>query len=400
MRTLSEIRSSGRILQVVASGVVILLALAALAAPSQAAGTWLDATSIAALLACAGGLMAITIGAPRLASALAIVAVTGGMASLDGLQAVGIGGGADAGDASGLLTQVIALATILGGLAIGAAAWLRKPRRRVMTVVSVGAITVALGVAGLLHDLFPGVEMSGPGLWLTVWRALLLVVLGSAIVLVGRPARRRARSRLTRWLFLPVALAVAAGAVLLAQLVRIQEIGQLDARIETTMERIDDQLAARLAASVLGLDRMARSWTWRGQPERNDWKTDAWLFVDHFPEVRVVAWVDPETRIRWLAPLAGSHALQNDLLNGNGVLNGALERAREERGPAMSEPVELAIGGRGFIVAAPVPRGGDFLGHIVGFYDFHHGRNPGGYCAGLQRRAGERRWHELPVQSR
>lgn len=370
MRTLSEIRSSGRILQVVASAAVILLALAALAVPSQAAGTWLDATSIAALLACAGGLMGITIGAPRLASALAIVAFAGGMASLDRLEAVGTGGGADAGDASGLLTQVIALATVLAGFAIGAAAWLRKPRRRVMTVVSVGAITVALGVAGLLHDLFPGLEMSGPGLWLTVWRALLLVLLGTAIILVGRPARRRTRSRLTRWLFLPAALAVAAGAVLLAQLVRVQEIGQLDARIETTMERIDDQLAARLAASVLGLDRMARSWTWRGQPERNDWKTDAWLFVDHFPEVQVVAWVDPDTRVRWLAPLAGSHALQNNVLQDHGAMNGALARAREQRGPAMSEPVELAIGGHGFIVAAPVPRGGDFLGHIVGFYDF------------------------------
>lgn len=370
MRTLSEIRSSGRTLQVAASAVVMLLALAALAAPSYAPGTWLDATSIAALLACAGGLMAITIGAPLLASTLAVIAFAGGMASLDGFQAVGVGGGADTGDKSGLLTQVIALATVLGGLAICAAAWLRKPRRRAMTVVSVGAITVALGVAGLLHDLFPGVEMSGPALWLTVWRALLLVVLGTAIVLVGRPARRRARSRLTRWLFLPVALAVAAGAVLLAQLVRIQEIGQLDARIDTTMERIDDQLSARLAASVLGLDRMARSWTWRGQPERNDWKTDAWLFVDHFPEVQVVAWVDPETRVRWLAPLAGSHDLQNNLLKDHGVMNGALEHARKTRGPAMSEPLELAIGGRGFIVAAPIARGTDFHGHIVGFYRF------------------------------
>ncbi len=220
MRTLSEIRSSGRILQVVAPSVVILLALTALVAPSQAERAWLDTTSIAALLACASGLMAITIGAPRLASALAIVAIAGGVASLDGLQGIGVGGGADSRDASGLLTQVIALATILGGGAIGADAWLRKPRRRVMTVVSVGAVIVALGIAGLLHDLIRGVDMTGPALWLTVWRGVLLAVLGSAIILVGRPMPRRARSRLTRWLFLPVALAVAAGAVLLAELVR------------------------------------------------------------------------------------------------------------------------------------------------------------------------------------
>lgn len=369
MRTLSEIRSSGRILQVVAAAVVILLALAALAVPS-AAGKWLDATSTAALLACAGGLMAITIGAPRLASMLAVVGIAGGIASLDGNHWLGGSGAADAGSASGLLTQVIALATALGGLAIAAAAWLRKPRRRAMTVVSLGAVIVALGVAGLLHDLFPGVEMIGPALWLTVWRALLLIVLGIAVILVGRPTRRRARSRLTRWLFLPVGLAVAAGAVLLAQLVRIQEVGQLETRIETTMERIDDQLAARLAASVLGLDRMARSWTWRGQPDRNDWKTDAWLFVDHFPEVRVVAWVDPETRVRWLAPLAGSHALQNRMLEDSGVMRAVLDRAREREGPAMSEPVELPIGGLGFVVAVPVPRADDFLGYIVGFYRF------------------------------
>ncbi|MEF8833352.1 MAG: hypothetical protein V5A42_00680 [Halofilum sp. (in: g-proteobacteria)] len=61
----------------------------------------------------------------------------------------------------------------------------------------------------------------------------------------------------------------AAVAILLAQLIRIQEVGQLDTRIDTTMERIEDQLEARLAGSVLGVDRMARSWTWSGQPERN-----------------------------------------------------------------------------------------------------------------------------------
>jgi diguanylate cyclase (GGDEF)-like protein len=369
MRTLSEIRSGGRILQVIAASAVVLLALAAIAVPS-AAGTWLDGSSTAALLACAAGLMAITIGTPGLASVLAVIAVLGGNASLEGFGWPGSDGGGGGADASGLLTQVIALAAILGGLAIAADVWLRKPRRRVMTVVSIGAIIVALGIAGLLHDLFPGFDMSGPGLWLTVWRATLLMVLGSAVILVGRPKRRRARSRLTRWLFLPAALAVAAGALLLAQLTRIQEIGQLEIRIDTTMERIDDQLAARLAASVLGLDRMARSWTWRGQPDRNDWKTDAWLFVDHFPEVAAVAWVDAGTRVRWLAPLSGSHALQNTMLKGSGVMHAALERARENGGPAMSGPVELAIGGAGFIVAAPVPRGDDFLGHIVGFYRF------------------------------
>lgn len=353
-----------------ASAVVILLALGALGEPGQSGRGWLDAPSIAALLACAGGLMAVTIGSPALASMLAIVAFSGGMAALGQYQGFGFADGAGFGDASGLLSQVIALATVFGGLAIGAAVGIRKPRRRVMTVVSLGAVIVALGLAGLVQDLFPGVDMNGPALWLTVWRALLLVVLGGAVILVGRPARGRTRSRLTRWLFLPVALAVIAGALLLAQLVRIQEVGRLEARVGTTMERIEEQLAARLAGSVLGVDRMARSWTWSGQPERNDWKTDAWLFVDHFPEVRAVAWVDPETRVRWLAPLAGSHELQYSLLKDNGVMHATLERAREQGGPIMSGVVELALGEVEFVVAAPVPRGSDFLGYIVGFYRF------------------------------
>lgn len=370
MRTLSEIRSGGRILQVTASAIVILLALAALGAPPREAAAWLDAASIAALLACASGLMALTIEAPRLASALAVAAFAFGVASLDPGQIPARGDAIFAPDTAGVLTQVIALATILGGFSIGAAAWFRKPRWRAMAVVSVGSIIVALGIAGLIHDLFPGPDTGAPRPWLTAWRALLLFFLGGAIILAGRPPRPHTRSRLTRWLFLPVALAVAAGAVLLAQLVRVQEIRQLDARIGTTLERVEDQLAARLAGSVLGLDRMARSWTWRGQPDRNDWKTDAWLFVDHFAEVRVVVWADPETRVRWLAPLAGSHPLQNLLLQESPPLSAALERSREYGGPAMSEPVELAIGGLGFIVATPVPRGDDFLGYIVGFYRF------------------------------
>lgn len=368
MRTLSEIRSSGRIFQVFGAAMVLLFALAALVAQQHDQRVWLDTTSIAGLMACSGGLMAIAIGAPRLATGLAVVAFLGGAASFDQYEASGWVNGRGGPDASGLLAQVVALSTLLAGLAIAAAAWLRKTRRRVMTVVSVGSVIIALGVAGLIHDVFPGFEATAPTLGLTLWRALLLVFLGAAVVVVGRPGRRRTRTKLARWRFLPMALAVAAGALLLAQLVRVQEIGQMERALETTTQRIQDQLAVKLASSTLGIDRMARSWSWRGRPARNDWKTDAWLFVDHFPEVRVVTWVGPEGRVRWLAPLAGSHVLQNRVLTEAPAFRDALERAREADGLAMSEPVELALGGRGFIVAAPVSPASEFMGHIVGFY--------------------------------
>ena len=365
MRTLHEIRTSGRLLQALSAAAVLLFALVGLGV-QQPPETWLDPTAIAALLGCASGFLAVAAGSPRIASALAMVAITGGLAALDQSGSLGR---TDHAGIPGLLADVVALSTLLGGLAIVAAAWVPHPRRRIITVVSIGSIIVALGLAGVIHDLAPGADHEGPALGLTVWRALLLVALGTAVIAVARPVRRR-RHPLSRWLFVPATLAVAAGAILLAQLIRLQEFQQMREVTATTIERIHDQLDVRLDASLLGLNRMARSWNWRGRPARHDWKTDAWLFVDHFAELHAVSWVDDSTRVRWLAPLAGSHALQHQLLDAGAAHRATLDRARTEDTLALSDPLELYLGQDGFIAAAPVSPRGEPEGFIVGFYRF------------------------------
>ena len=370
MRSLADIRAQGRSFQVVSALAVLALALFALALQQYDLRGFIDRASMAGLLACAAGLLAMTVGAPRLAAALAIAAFAGGLAGLAHYEgtAPAAAAGADGAGPFGVLSQAVAGATMVAGVAIGAAMILRKPRHRAMVVVSMGAVIVAVGAAGLVHDAFPGMDAGAPDLWVALWRALVLVVLGIAVIALGSPRRRR--NRMVRWLFLPAGLAVIAASLLLAELIRVQEIDQTEKAIGNVMVRVEDQLAARLRGSLLGIDRMARSWTWRGRPERNAWKTDAWLFVDHLPELQAVAWVDADTRVRWLAPLAGSHALQNRVLGEEQRRRSALERARAERGLTMSAPLDLAIGGRGFIAAAPITPGAEFGGYIAGFFRF------------------------------
>src|SRR4029079_16420941 len=96
--------------------------------------------------------------------------------------------------------------------------------------------------------------------------------------------------------------------------------GALKVRITTQME-----------ARVLPLLRMAKRWEYWGQPPRDDWESDAGLYVRHYAGFRGVAWVDPALRVRWIVPLRGNEGAQNLDLGLNPERLRSLQRA--PRGP-------------------------------------------------------------------
>jgi len=367
MRISGDGMAEGRMPQVILAGAVLFFGLSSLAAGPAPGHPWLRTHATSAVLAAAAALLAVAVGGRRLPTVLALAGIVAGVAAVDDLHALGWTPGVAHGTA-GVLGALVALCAMLSCLAVLAEIHVRWPRRRAIAVVSIGSVILALAAAGLIHDLFPGYRADNVDRLLAGWRALLLGVLGASVILTGRPDRRSRRKAMARWLFIPLALAVAAAGVLLAQYLRIREVRQLHQQTETTLTRVADQLRSRIEASALGLNRMARAWAWRGRPDRNDWKTDAWLFVDHFPEVLAVSWVDPELRVQWLAPLAGFHELQGLYLGFEGRRRATLEHARDAEGLAMSKPVDLVVGDAGFLIAAPIAPGSGTEGFICGFY--------------------------------
>lgn len=266
------------------------------------------------------------------------------------------------------LPGFMGVSALLAGAAFLAMGTVRNRQRRLILVISCGAVICVLAVAGLLSDLFPGILREPSRLGVTLSRMSLLLLLGIGLVELGRP-QRVGRRDARRMIYIPLVAMLAAATMLLAHILRTQEVEVLQRSTMATMDRISDQVGTVLDGSLIGLDRMAQSWMWRGQPDQNDWNTDTWVFVDHYPEVHAVAWVDPEFRVQWLTPLAGNHEWQGIRLDHDATRRDALRRAFNEREVAVSGPLQLlATGEWGFHVHAPIRAGRGIAGFITGFY--------------------------------
>lgn len=350
----------------VISALVAGVALVFLVVPGS--GLWIRPPVGASTILAMGALLGAARGLGWLTPVLALVAAGLALAALpysdtwrSGFSLVtAVDPGAD--------DAVVALASLLTALAALALVWVRRRSWRGITVVALGAAIVALAVGAAFSGVLPHRQgLTEPGAaWII--RATLVLVLASGVLVTGQTGSLARGGGLGRWGFVVAAVAVTAGPMGLAQWLHRQEVARVQGVTTEDLSRLQDQLRVQVDATVLSLSRMARSWVWRGRPARNDWKTDAWLFVDYHEEIRAVAWVDPDLQVRWLVPLSGTQGFVGRDLGGQSAHRAVFERALGAQRPAMSPANALVGEGDGFFVAVPIEQGTESAGFIVGFY--------------------------------
>jgi signal transduction histidine kinase len=146
----------------------------------------------------------------------------------------------------------------------------------------------------------------------------------------------------------------------------VQEHQSMEATLASTASHIASEITARMEARVLALTRLAERVARVAPATQDDWTADAELVVRDFPGFQTIAWIDDARRVRWVAPLAGNEVLLEPVIMNEPAHRGLFERARAEQSIVISRPIELAQGGRGFVVYVPVTRGPDFLGVVSG----------------------------------
>ena len=143
---------------------------------------------------------------------------------------------------------------------------------------------------------------------------------------------------------------------------RQQDLG-LEAQM--TGRGLTGSVDAALQRHIVGMQQMANFWensTEATEAEFNQFAASTLSFNSYC--LRIVA-VDASAKVRWAYPVEPNRSLIGFDVRTHHEGNEALRRARETHRAALSAPLVLVGGARGFAVTAPIFHGAAFSGAVV-----------------------------------
>jgi PAS domain S-box-containing protein len=170
------------------------------------------------------------------------------------------------------------------------------------------------------------------------------------------------------WLPLALALVITAGTLVLWRELLRAERKQTEAVVHATAEAVRNQVGSEMRARLQTLSRMAGRWEIRGGSPRSDWVGAAKLTLRDYPGIESIHWADSSQTVRWSVPESYDRAVRGLRIGTDERRASAVSTARERRRVAVTRPVDLVIGGKGFVAYAPLYREGRFDGFIIGAF--------------------------------
>ena len=144
-----------------------------------------------------------------------------------------------------------------------------------------------------------------------------------------------------------------------------QERKNLRGKVEVEAEYLADQIKADLRNRLPSLQRMARRWGGRRDAPKEELIGEVRSYVSDVPGFQALQWVDEDFIVRWVVPLEGNEKALNLNLSFERNRRVAMEKARDSRAPAVTMPIDLVQGGKGFLAFFPIHTGGEFEGFIL-----------------------------------
>ncbi len=266
--------------------------------------------------------------------------------------------------ASALCLLQAGLALLLIGIRVGG-------KWRAPVVGSLGSIVIAIAVMAILGYAIGLPGTYGWGQWtrIALHTASGLCVLGIGLVVIAWSAGRQESERTPRWLPVPVGLSFFVASVVLWQALESEQIAQIAQTVKAGSESATDQIRVSIEGRMRSFVRMARRWEFSGRPSQAAWEDDAKAYVQHYPEIRALAWIDAAHLVRWVVPLEGNEAtLGRDLIKEERRRH-AVESAQRLRQPVITGTVTLYRGGLGYIVYVPIFVGTEFDGFVAAVFE-------------------------------
>ena len=170
------------------------------------------------------------------------------------------------------------------------------------------------------------------------------------------------------WLFLSASLIAVVFTLSLWQTLRASTSYQARRALAREAAELKAEIQAQVDLRTGVLVRAARRWEKLGKPKQADWEFEADLLFRESLNIRSVFWVDPDLRIRLVAPSEGNARLRNVDLGFEERRRLAIESARDVKHAVLTRPIGLISGGRGVYLYVPVYKEGAFLGSVTGVF--------------------------------
>lgn len=171
-----------------------------------------------------------------------------------------------------------------------------------------------------------------------------------------------------RWLPFVVGVAVAAITICLWQALVMDQRAQIKRTVEARSALVRNEIAVQIQSHIQAVDRMAKRWQLTGMRDQQQRKADATMIVGDYKGLDGIRWVDPANHIGWTVSLRDHESEQGMYLAFEERRKTALEAARNTGRLAISRPIELTTGGKGFLIIVPLYDGENLEGYIDGFF--------------------------------
>ncbi len=336
------------------SALGFILAGAALAlnsTPTVRRWEWFVAAVLAALVTLLGGL---TLAEYLLASDLGI----------DELLANDVTG--DELAPPGRMSVNGAIGFLLAGNALTLLNGQPKKQRRPMAVGLLACVLLGLAlfsVSGQALDMPTSYRWEGAKP-MALRSALGFMALAAGLMALAHDWGRREGLVLVRWLPLAVGTSALTITLLLWQALRVQEERQIDRAATQQVGEMQQLIHAEAQARFLTLTRIARRWEVQKLLRPAEWDAEAQLYLGHYPDLKAIGWTDDKLMPRMVLP-RGSLAFL-DPTAPPGLRRDALLRDARDRQDIFVSPTMEAGGERVFLLMAPMARGTNFSGLVVG----------------------------------
>lgn len=233
--------------------------------------------------------------------------------------------------------------------------------------VAIGALT-AVGVVGEIHELLRWFDLDHATTRTVLLRGLVGLSLGASLAL-GETSLRLSLVTLRRWAHVAAMVAVLFLAILIAELLRLEEIRDLRGAVRIRAAQVIDQLESQFRVSTYEMRRMARASVRveRGGPAPSD-RVEAWNYLETTPELQALVQVDTEFVVQWSVP-----ALRYPELKAGQSVDRRLNDAVQSPGRFSAEPVvtdalRIPDMGHVFVYLVPTLQGRMTDGFLAGFF--------------------------------
>ncbi|MDO6425899.1 PAS domain S-box protein [Thalassotalea sp. 1_MG-2023] len=201
---------------------------------------------------------------------------------------------------------------------------------------------------------------------MAVHTAMGFVVIGIALTLMSAIATDKSLLFGQYWKESTLTVALIVFTFALSQAVENWQNKQLQEKLDAHTVNATQALKTLINTRVDALNRMAHRWHVFDSLTKQQWENDSLQYVNDFPDMQAIEWVNRNMRVKWVVPIEGNEKAIDFDLSSEDKRHATLLRAQQIKSTTISPAVELIQGKRGFLIVEPLTKQQENSGFLVG----------------------------------